>query len=73
MTAFLVVIIVLGTSLLCATAYMEWIGLMSLITPRSGPHHESCGHLRINALASQGLCWRCRHSTADRALHALHH
>jgi hypothetical protein len=73
MTALVTAIIVLGVTLLAATAYMEWIGLMSLVTPRTGPRHETCGHLRMNPIAAQVVCWRCRHTTTDRALHALHH
>lgn len=73
MSPLLVVIIVLGAALLVTTAYMEWVGVMNVVTPRAGPRHEVCGHLRINPASRDARCWRCRHAAADRALRALHH
>jgi len=67
------IIIVLGGVLLFATVYMEWIGLVNVITPRSGPRYDDCGHLRVNPVSSRSRCWRCRHRTIDHLLHPMHH
>jgi hypothetical protein len=69
----LTIIIVLGGLLLITTAYMEWIGLLNIVTPRGQSRYRECGHLRINPVAAHGRCWRCRHHTLDHLLPPPHH
>ena len=73
MDILLAIIIALGGVLLIVTAYMEWIGLANVLTPRSGPRYAGCRHLRANPVSTHGRCWRCRHRTLDHLLHPLHH
>jgi len=72
MTALLIVIITLGTLLLAATAYMEWIGVMNLFATRRTSRYQGCGHLKLNAASLNARCWRCRHSRLDHILHGTH-
>ncbi len=65
----LAVIIVLGAVLLFVTAYMEWIGVMNLFTPRSGPRYDECGHLKVIITTQHGRCFHCRHQRLEHALH----
>jgi hypothetical protein len=67
--AFLVLIITLSGLLFLATAYMEWVGLLNVLTPRSGPRYPDCGHLRVNPTSAFHSCWRCRHRTLGHLLH----
>jgi hypothetical protein len=74
MDPFLVsVIIVLGTLLLAVTMFMEWVGVMSLFTPRSGPRYDGCGHLRLIRTATADRCWGCRHARLEHVLHVPGH
>ncbi len=61
MVATLTVIIVLGCALLGATAYMEWVGVWSVLGGRDPARHPSCGHLNLAHHAEQPTCWRCFH------------
>jgi hypothetical protein len=72
----LIVIVVLASVLLVVTAYMEWIGVMSLITPRSAARYAACRHLRAWPTTSTHMsCWTCRHGSLRHPLHGprLHH
>jgi len=69
----LAIIIAIGAVLLAVTAYMEWIGVMNLFTPRSAPRFYDCGHLRGVPFSSHSSCWACRHRRLDAALHAAEH
>ena len=69
----LAVVIVIGGVLLAVTVYMEWIGIMNLVTPRSGPRYDDCGHVRGLPFSSHTSCWACRHRRLDAALHAAEH
>jgi hypothetical protein len=78
MNSFLIaVIIILVCVLLAVTAFMEWVGVMSLFTTRCGPRYDGCGHLKAVVTTRNDRCWRCRHVRLDHALHApaqhLHH
>ncbi|HTW20638.1 MAG TPA: hypothetical protein VME70_10560 [Mycobacteriales bacterium] len=73
MDPYLVVIIVLGGLLLIVTAVMEWIGLVNLVTPSTGPRYQDCGHLRVSPTSPHSSCWRCRHRSLDHVVHPLHH
>jgi len=64
-------ILMLGMLLLVAAAYMEWIGLVSLVTPLHPPRYRRCGHLRAAPTSDADRCWRCRHVCIDRAMHRL--
>jgi hypothetical protein len=72
MDALLAVIITLGGALLVVTAYMEWIGLLNIVTTRPGPRYADCGHARINPTSACRSCWRCRHRTVDHVIHPAH-
>lgn len=63
------VIIGLGSALLLITAYMEWIGVMNLFTPRTGPRYDGCGHFKVVMTSPHSSCWRCRHARLEHALH----
>ena len=63
------IIVVLATVLLLVTGYMEWIGLMNVITPRSGPRYEACGHFKVVLTSDHNRCWLCRHERLEHALH----
>jgi hypothetical protein len=65
------VIVVLAGVLLAVTAYMEWIGLLSVITPRSLARCQECGHIRATPSPNHvSVCWACRHPSMD---HWRHH
>lgn len=72
MTGYLAIIIVLGIVLLVATAYMEWIGVLSILTPWSRPRYPDCGHLRVSPVSPHHRCWRCRRRALDQILHPMH-
>lgn len=72
MTAYLAVIVTLGTALLVATAYMEWIGVLNVFTRRTNPSYETCGHQKLNLGSHHDQCWRCRHARTARSPHTLH-
>ena len=65
----LTIIVVLATVLLVVTGFMEWIGLMNVITPRSGPRYEGCGHFKVVLTSEHNSCWHCRHERLEHALH----
>jgi hypothetical protein len=65
----LTIIIVLATALLLVTGFMEWIGLMNVITPRTGPRYEGCGHFKVQLTSDADRCWHCRHERLEHALH----
>lgn len=54
------------------SVYMEWLGLLTVVTFRSGPRHAGCGHLKLTPANDREMCWHCRHQHLDHALHALH-
>jgi hypothetical protein len=67
------VIVVVGSVFLVVTAYMEWIGVMSLITPRCASRYPGCGHIRaIPTDAVHDDCWPCRHHRMRHPLQAVH-
>jgi hypothetical protein len=72
MAIYLAIIITLGGGLLVVTAYMEWVGLLNVVTPRSAPRHPDCGHLRTNPVSPHDRCWRCRHHDLDHLVHPIH-
>ena len=72
MAVYLAIIIVLGGALLIVTGYMEWLGLLNVVTPRSGPRYPDCGHLRVNPVSPHHRCWRCRHHTLDHLVNPIH-
>lgn len=66
-------IVVLGAAFLGVTAYMEWIGMMSLITPRSVVRYTGCRHLRaLPTPPHHDDCWTCRHTRMRHPLQAMH-
>lgn len=71
--ALVAVIIVLGGALLAVTAYMEWIGVMNLLTTRSASRYPECGHVKANPTAKTTSCWHCRHVRVEHALHVPGH
>jgi hypothetical protein len=73
----LTVIVVLGAALFVTTVYMEWIGLLGVLSPRRGTRHKDCGHLRVMAVdGNDDRCWNCRHPRMHHAIevgrHPLH-
>jgi hypothetical protein len=73
MDPLLVVIVVLAGAFLAISVYMEWLGLLSVVSARGGPRHAECGHRKLTPANADDLCWRCRHQHVDEALHRLHH
>jgi hypothetical protein len=74
MGPLVVVVIVLGVALLAVTAYMEWVGVMTLFTPRSATRYEACGHIRALPFATDRTrCWSCRHPHLHDAVEATEH
>jgi hypothetical protein len=70
---YLIVIIVLGSALLAVTAFMEWVGVMNLFTPRSASRYH-CGHIRVLPFSSDDArCWNCRHPHLHSAIQASEH
>ena len=70
MDPILVVIFVLAVPLLLVCAYMEWVGLLSLVTPRRASRYDGCGHVKtLPQTDSHGVCCSCRH---ERLRHPLH-
>ena len=67
------VIVVLGTLLLVITAFMEWVGIMNLLTRRTGPRYLDCGHLKAVPTSRHDRCWHCRHARLEHALHVYGH
>lgn len=73
MGPILIVIVVLGGAFLLVTAYMEWIGFLSIVTPRSASRYDGCGHIKALPGASrQHDCWACRHSHLRHPLQSMH-
>jgi hypothetical protein len=72
MDPLLAVIVFLALGLLAVTVYMEWLGVLSLVTFRSGRQHSECGHPKLTAANDLAMCWRCRHQRLDHALHVPH-
>jgi hypothetical protein len=73
MDPLLAVIVVFAGVFLAVSLYMEWLGLASVASSRSGPRHAGCGHTKLTPANDGDLCWRCRHHHVDEALHRLHH
>ncbi len=73
MDFLLTVIIAMAVVLLAVTAYMEWIGLMNIFTPRVASRYLACCHFRLNRISPYEECWRCRHSTAGHPSRLIHH
>lgn len=69
----LTVIIVLAVGLFVVTAYMEWIGLINIFTPRAGTQYEGCHHYRADPVDQHDECWRCRHATLAHPSRIIHH
>jgi hypothetical protein len=69
----LAVIVVLGVILLVVTAYMEWIGILNVLTRRSAAHYSGCGHLKAVRPSECDRCWRCRHQTVLHPSHLIPH
>lgn len=65
----LTIIVVLAAALLLVTGFMEWVGVMNIVTPRSGPRYRDCGHLKFVVTSAQPSCWHCRHARLEHALH----
>lgn len=66
MTLWLTIIIILGAALLAVTAYMEWVGVMSVFTTRPARHCSECESVLKLPTAQPGtLCWRCRHQRLE--------
>lgn len=73
MDPLLAVIIAMALIFFVVAVYMEWLGLLSVVTFRSGPRHRGCGHLKLTPANDRDLCWHCRHHHLDHALHTLRH
>jgi hypothetical protein len=73
MDPLLAVIIAMGLALLAVIVYMEWLGVLSIVTFRSGSQHASCGHPKLTPANDRKLCWRCRHQHLDHAWRAIRH
>lgn len=69
----MIVIIAIGGVLLAATMYMEWVGIMNLLTPSKHPRHDGCGHIQAVPTDEHARCWRCRHASAIHAITAPLH
>jgi hypothetical protein len=69
----LAVIIALALALFAVAVYMEWLGLLSLLTSRSAPRHVGCGHRKLTPANERELCWHCRHQRLDHVLHVRAH
>jgi hypothetical protein len=67
------VIVVISAAFLVVTAYMEWIGVLNVISPRSAVRYPGCGHARLlPADAEHDDCWTCRHQRVRHPLQAVH-
>jgi hypothetical protein len=73
MDLLLAVIVAMALILFVLAVWMEWLGLLSIVTYRNGPRHAGCGHRRLTPANEQELCWHCRHGRLDHALHLRHH
>lgn len=73
MDPLLAVIVVLSLVFFGVAVYMGWLGLVSIVTFRSGHRHPGCGHLKLTPANDREACWHCRHRRLDRALHSVHH
>lgn len=74
MDPILVVIIALGTALLGVTAYMEWIGVMSAVTRRTGGSCRRCDRPRALPRPHRNdTCWSCRHEQTRQPFRFLAH
>ncbi|HVW82280.1 MAG TPA: hypothetical protein VHB69_15210 [Mycobacteriales bacterium] len=73
MDPLLVVIIALALALFATAVYMEWLGLLSVVSNRSRTRHPGCGHPKLTPANDDDLCWHCRHRHMDAALHTLRH
>ena len=73
MDPLLAVIIAMALALFLAAVYMEWLGLVSVVTFRSGSRHAGCGHRKLTPANERQLCWHCRHQHIEQALHTLQH
>jgi hypothetical protein len=71
MDPLLAVIIAMALALFVAAVYMEWLGLLSVVTFRTGKRHAGCGHPKLTPANGRELCWHCRHKHLDHALHPL--
>ncbi|HVY11491.1 MAG TPA: hypothetical protein VHB18_15225 [Mycobacteriales bacterium] len=72
MDPLLAVIVVLGGVLFLTAVYMEWLGLLSILSFRSGSRHAECGHPKLTPANERETCWWCRHQHLDHALHVHH-
>jgi hypothetical protein len=68
----LALIIAMAFALFVAAVYMEWLGLLSVVTFRSGSRHAGCGHRKLTPANEQELCWHCRHQHLEQVLHPRH-
>jgi hypothetical protein len=67
------VIVVGGTAFLAVIVYMEWTGVMSLVSPRGAARYDGCRHIRALPMAAvHDTCWACRHRVLRHPLHAAH-
>jgi hypothetical protein len=73
MDPLLAVIIAMALVLFVAAVYMEWLGLLSIVSFRSGSRHPGCGHLKLTPANGAELCWHCRHQRLEHAMQTLHH
>ncbi len=73
MDPLLAVIIAMALVLFVAAVYMEWLGLLSIVTSRSGARHTGCGHRKLTPANERQMCWRCRHQRLEHVLHTIQH
>lgn len=70
MDGWLIVVVVLAALLFIVTSYMEWVGIMNVLTKRSGPRYDECGHLKAwPTFRAYTKCWHCRHARLDHLMH----
>ncbi|MGN6475037.1 MAG: hypothetical protein ACTHK4_15500 [Mycobacteriales bacterium] len=73
MDPLLAVIIAMAFILFIAAVYMEWLGLLSVVTFRSPPRLAGCGHLKLTPANGREMCWHCRHQRLEHAMHLPRH
>lgn len=73
MDPLLAVIIAMSVVLFAVAVYMEWLGLLSVVSSRTGPRHAGCGHLKLTPANEREMCWHCRHQRLEQVIHTVHH
>ncbi|HWB66006.1 MAG TPA: hypothetical protein VG708_04165 [Mycobacteriales bacterium] len=70
MDGWLVAAVVLAAALFVVTSYMEWVGILNVLSKRSATRYDECGHLRAWPTSRPYTkCWHCRHVRLEHLLH----